>query len=77
FVGIAIVMGLLSYVIVGIVWTCIALNQTGRRKRDILMYLIPIWGQIVSIQTIWRYTSKNVYWSTRPDRPSKSLFSGS
>jgi hypothetical protein len=39
-----------------------------------LMLLIPIWGFIVHVQTIWRYTAKSVYWSPRDDRPSKSLF---
>jgi hypothetical protein len=38
------------------------------------MLLVPIWSSIVQIQMIWRYSAKNVYWSTRKDRPSKSLF---
>ena len=44
----------------------------------IAMNLIPtvglIWGIVVGIQTIWRYTAKNIYWSVRDDRPSGSLF---
>lgn len=72
---IGLVMGLLCYVIVGLVWFAFALSATGRRKRDILMFFIPIWGSVVSVQTIWRYTAKNVYWSVRSDRISKSLFS--
>jgi hypothetical protein len=52
-----------------------ALSATGRRKRDILFFLIPIWGTVVQIQTSWRYSAKNVYWSVRDDRPSKALFS--
>jgi ABC-type sugar transport system permease subunit len=75
FVGIWILMGALSVIFIGLIWAVIALSQTGRRKRDILMYLIPIWGVVVQVQTIWRYTAKNVYWSPRADRPSKSLFS--
>ena len=75
FVGISILMSALSVVLIGLIWFVVALNYTGRRKRDVLMLLIPIWGTIVNIQTIWRYTAKNVYWSTRDDRPSKSLFS--
>lgn len=75
YLAISLVMALSIYIIVGLIWMMIALSQTGRRKRDILMILIPIWGSIVAIQTQWRYTAKNVYWSARADRPSKSLFS--
>lgn len=77
FFFISLLMTILTYVIVGIIWQMIALSKTGRRKRDILMFLIPIWGIVVSVQTGWRYTAKNVYWSVRDDRPSSSLFSGS
>ena len=72
FVLIAIAMNLIP--IVGMIWGMIALSKTGRRKRDVLFYLIPIWGIVVGIQTIWRYTAKNIYWSVREDRPSGSLF---
>lgn len=68
------VMALSMYIVVGLIWMMVALAQTGRRKRDILMLLIPIWGSVVAVQTHWRYTAKNVYWSARADRPSKSLF---
>jgi len=74
FIGIWLVMGLLTYVLVGVVWHMFALSSTGRRKRDILMYCVPVWGAIVGCQTLWRYTSRNVYWSVRSDRPSKTLF---
>ena len=67
-------MALLSYVLIGLVWQMVALSATGRRKRDLLMLLIPIWGAVVATQTVWRYTAKNIYWSARADRPSKSLF---
>lgn len=67
-------MGLSCLFVVGIVWVMIALSNTGRRKRDILMFYIPVWGAIVQIQTLWRYSAKNVYWSVRTDRGSKSLF---
>lgn len=77
FFFITLLMTILSYVVVGLIWQMIALSKTGRRKRDILMFLIPIWGFVVGIQTGWRYTAKNVYWSPRDDRPSSSLFSGS
>lgn len=77
FLGILILMSALSAVLIGLVWFVIALSSTGRRKRDVLMLFIPIWGVILNVQTMWRYTAKNVYWSVRDDRPSKSLFSGS
>ncbi|MCU1392905.1 MAG: hypothetical protein JWM34_1333 [Ilumatobacteraceae bacterium] len=73
FVGLA--MGLLSYVIVGIVWQAISYSKVGYRKRDILFALVPIWGIVVAIRCGWRYTAKNVYWTPRDDRPSSSLFS--
>ena len=76
FLGVWVVMGLLSVIIIGIVWLAIALSSTGRRKRDLLMLFIPVWNIVVEVQTIWRYTAKNVYWKPRDDRPSKSLFSG-
>jgi len=56
FVLIAIAMNLIP--IVGLIWGMIALSKTGRRKRDVLFYLIPIWGIVVGIQTIWRYTGR-------------------
>ena len=75
FIGIWILMAFLFYVVVGLVWMAFALSSTGRRKRDILMLLVPVWGTIVVFQTLWRYTSRYVYWSVRSDRPSKPLFS--
>lgn len=74
FFGIYLVLALSVYIIVGLVWWAIILSQTGRRKRDMLMMFIPIWGAVVAVQSVWRYTAKNVYWSARADRPSKSLF---
>lgn len=75
FLGISFLMSALSVLLIGLIWFIVALSVTGRRKRDVLMLLIPIWGVVVNIQTVWRYTAKNVYWSPRADRPSKSLFS--
>ena len=66
----------LASLLVGFVWLAFAMGATGRRKRDILMMPIPIWGTIVFIQTVWRYTAKNVYWSVRADRVSNTPFSG-
>ncbi|MCU1366862.1 MAG: hypothetical protein JWL72_8 [Ilumatobacteraceae bacterium] len=72
FILIGLVMNIIP--LVGLIWGMIALSKTGYRKRDVLMYLIPIWGFVVAIRMGWRYTAKNVYWSPRADRPSGSLF---
>ncbi len=74
YLGISLLMALSCYILIGLVWFAIVLSQTGRRKRDLLMLLVPIWGSVVATQTQWRYTARNVYWSARADRPSKSLF---
>ena len=58
----------------GIVWYGFMLRATGRRARDLLLALIPIWNVIQLVQTLWRYSAKNVYWSTRSDLTSKPLF---
>ena len=75
FLAILVLMLLLVYVVVGVVWMAFALSATGRRKRDLLMLLIPFWSTVVLVQTVWRYTARNVYWPVRPDTVSKSLFS--
>jgi hypothetical protein len=67
-------LSLTGAVLVGVVWNMRMVGCTGRRKRDWFMLLVPVWGQIVVVQTVWRYTAKNVYWSARVDRPSRSLF---
>ena len=74
FLPIFIIMLLLCYLLVGLVWLAFALAQTGRRKRDVLMMFIPIFSYVVFVQTIWRYTAKDIYWSARADHPSNSLF---
>ena len=73
FLGIYIAMSIACGLIVGFFWLASVLSTTGRRKRDLLMLFIPIWGIIVLVQTIWRYTAEAVYWSVRADRPSKTL----
>jgi hypothetical protein len=60
--------------VVGFVALGLGLRITGRRARDLLMLLIPIWGAIVVIQTIWRLTSNRISWLPRTDMPSKPLF---
>lgn len=74
FLLVDVAMSLLCYLLVGVIWLMFAMSSTGRRKRDILMLVVPIWGTVVWTQTLWRYTAKNVYWSARVDRPSRSLF---
>jgi hypothetical protein len=51
-----------------------ALRRTGRRARDILMLLIPVWGVVVWVQTFWRLSARRIYWSPRTDLPSRPLF---
>lgn len=60
--------------LVGFVILVVALRTTGRRARDILMILIPVWGEIVVIQTVWRLTAFRMCWLPRQDMPSKPLF---
>ena len=74
FLGVYLAVSLLSVVVVGLVWFASMLSHTGRRKRDVLMLMIPVWGAIVTVQTIWRASAKSVYWAQREDRPSKTLF---
>jgi hypothetical protein len=66
YVGISFVVGLFALPF--------ALRSTGRRARDLLMLLIPLWGTIVLIQTVWRITDRRISWVPRPDLPSRPLF---
>jgi hypothetical protein len=58
----------------GFVLLAYALRNTGRRARDILMLLVPVWGEIVVIQTVWRVTAFRMCWLPRQDMPSRPLF---
>lgn len=49
------------------------MENTGRRRRDVLLALIPFVGAVFVVQTLWRATARNVYWSTREDRESEVL----
>ena len=61
YVAIWFAMVMLVYLfLIGLVWFAFMLSATGRRKRDVLMLLIPVWGTIVVVQTIWRYTARNL-----------------
>jgi hypothetical protein len=66
YVGISFVVGLFALPF--------ALRAAGRRARDLLMLLIPLWGTVVLIQTVWRITDRRISWLPRPDLPSRPLF---
>jgi hypothetical protein len=60
--------------LVGFAALALAMRITGRRARDVLMLLIPIWGSIVFVQTVWRLTANRICWLPRTDMPSRPLF---
>jgi len=72
FMVVTVVMNLL--LVVGLVWLMFMLGSTGRRKRDVLLAFVPVLGNVVVTQAVWRYTARNVYWSARVDRPSRSRY---
>jgi hypothetical protein len=74
FVVVAAVFYLAILFLVGILLLPYALRATGRRARDLLMLLIPLWGTIVLIQTGWRLSARRICWLPRHDLPSKPLF---
>ena len=53
-----------------------ALRRTGRRARDILMLLIPVWGVVVWVQTFWRLSARRIYWSPRGPSEQAAVRSG-
>lgn len=74
FAGATAVLYLACTFLVGFVALGLAMRITGRRARDVLMLLIPIWGSVVVIQTMWRLTATRICWLPRTDMPSKPLF---
>jgi hypothetical protein len=74
FAGAAAVLYVSCTILVGFVALMGAMRITGRRARDLLMLLIPVWGPIVVIQTLWRLTANHICWLPRTDMPSKPLF---
>jgi hypothetical protein len=66
-------LGVSFYVLVGFLWMGHVLRRTGYRARDLLWLVVPVWGTVVSIRALWRYTARQPYWSPRPDRPSAVL----
>jgi hypothetical protein len=59
--------------LLGLVWLAHLMDRTGRRKRDLLLVLVPGCGVVVTIQTMWRAVARTAYWEPRPDRPSAPL----
>ncbi len=54
--------------IIGIFWFAFMLKRTGRRARDMVLIPVPVVGPILVLwPTLWRATSRNTYWSPRPD----------
>jgi hypothetical protein len=74
FAATAAILYVACQVLVGFVAFALAMRITGRRGRDVLMLLIPIWGSIVFVQTVWRLTANRICWLPRVDLPSKPLF---
>ena len=73
YIGVGFLVGLSSVFFVGVLWSMFILSRTGYRKRDVLLFLVPIVGIYVSVVAMWRYTAKTTYWSQRLDRPSWPL----
>jgi hypothetical protein len=74
FVVVSAVFYLAILFLIGILLLPFALRLTGRRARDIVMTLIPLWGTIVMVQTMWRLSARRICWLPRPEILSKPLF---
>jgi hypothetical protein len=74
FLVLAAVWYLALSVFIGLIAIPFALRATGRRARDTLMVLIPLWGAVVVVQTLWRLSARRMSWLPRTDLPSKPLF---
>jgi hypothetical protein len=74
FLGVLVVMQACVALLIGYLMIPFALRRTGRRARDILMLLIPVWGLVVWVQTSWRLSARRICWSPRTDLPSRPLF---
>ena len=74
FVVVSAVFYLAILFLIGILLLPSVLRTTGRRARDMLMLLIPLWGTIVVIQTTWRLSARRMCWLPRHDLPSRPLF---
>ena len=73
FAGVYAALAVACVFIVGYVWLMLILNRVGYRKRDFLMTLIPVYGAVVIVTAVWRYTARSAYWSPHPGRVSKPL----
>jgi hypothetical protein len=74
FVVVAAVFYLAVLFLIGLLLLPFALRASGRRARDLLMVLIPLWGTIVVVQTMWRLSARRICWLPRHDLASKPLF---
>ena len=71
-VGLLLVVAWMTFIL-GLVWRMHALSVTGYRKRDVLWLWVPVIGWIADSRSLWRYTSREAYWTPREDRPSRVL----
>lgn len=70
------IMSLSVYILVGVFWYMHAARRTGFRARDVVFGSILVLPMMIwSVQIVWRYSAKSMYWSTRPEHHSESLFS--
>ena len=73
FLGLYFLIAAANIILVGFVLLLGLLDRTGRRKRDLLLALVPFVNIVVIVQTLWRSTARSVSWSPREDRPSSPL----
>ena len=76
FLGLYFLIVAANVILVGFILLLGLLDRTGRRKRDLILTLIPLLNIVVVFQTLWRSTARSVYWSPRDDRPSSPLQGG-
>jgi hypothetical protein len=74
FVVTGIAIAALVQLYIGFVVLPFAMRKTGRRGRDTFAILIPLYGAVLFIQTMWRMSAGQVYWSPRSDLPSSPMF---
>ena len=73
FLCIWVLLAIGQVILIGVIWQAAILRRTGYRARDLLLLLVPIYGGVVSVVTLWRYTARSVYWDTRAGRNSAVL----
>lgn len=73
YLALSAVVALAAAFLVGYLWLAFLLTRTGRRKRDVVLCMIPLLGSVIMAQTMWRAIARTTYWSARHDRPSGPL----